>query len=67
MIRNWNLFCADVERVQGIQNAEYLHNPQDDDNNDHAVKYAFDFSIHGQVCVYEPEQNSDNHENYSDV
>ena len=39
---------------QVTENPEHLEKPDNNNNDNHDIEDCFDFSIHGDVCVYKP-------------
>jgi hypothetical protein len=44
----------DAELVDGVEEAEYLEKPQDDDDYDDTIQNSLDLTLHGYVTVDQP-------------
>jgi len=58
---------TDLDILEGAEKSENLQ--QVDDHRDHndGIQDTFDFAVHGNVVVYQPEKDSDNDQHTDDV
>src|SRR6185503_14805857 len=58
---------TDLDILEGAEKSENLQ--QVDDHRDHndGIQDTFDFAVHGNVVVYEPEEHSDNDQDTDDI
>jgi hypothetical protein len=52
-----------MQFFQRIQQAKYLQQPDDKDDHNNRVEYILDGALHGDVGIYQPENNTDNNQN----
>ena len=54
-----SMLGPDLELRDIVEETEYIHKPQNHDNDDNRVENAFDGPLHGNEAVDQPKQNSD--------
>ena len=47
---------------QVTDNPKYLEKPNDNNNHNHHIEYAFDLAIHWDVGIHKPENNTHNNQ-----
>jgi hypothetical protein len=58
---------ADFDAFEGAKESEYLEQIDHHRNHNNRVQDAFDFAVHGNVGVYQPEEYSDNDQYTDDI
>jgi hypothetical protein len=58
---------ADLDVFKGAQEPDNLKQVDHHRNHNNRVQDAFDFAIHGNVGVHEPEKHADNDQNSDDI
>jgi hypothetical protein len=51
-----------IQALQRINKSKGLQKPDDNSNYDNDVENVFDFSIHGDVGIHQPEDNTNNNQ-----
>jgi len=52
---------------EGAEESEDVEEPEDHGNHDDAIENGLDGALHRDEAVHQPEQNSDDNQNYDDV
>jgi hypothetical protein len=55
---------ADSNSMEETQQSKHLKKPQNEGNDNHNVQDLLNLAIHGNVVVYEPQQNPNHDNNY---
>src|SRR5678815_3606946 len=58
---------ADLDTFEGAEKSEYLKQIDDHCDHNNRIQDAFDFAVHGNVSVHEPEKHSDNDQHTDDI
>lgn len=58
---------ADLYVFKGTKKSEYLKQVDEHRNHDNRIQDAFDLCIHWDVCIYKPEEHSDNDQHANDI